>query len=234
MSRQDDNTALLNDCPLFTGADAEGLRALAAISASMNWPAGTLIFQQGDASDFLAIVSSGRIRLSITTAAGRELILRQATRGETIGEMGVLDHEPRSADATAVTAAQGLIIQRKPLERVLAEHPQLSATVIRYLTRRLRETTYQLESVALYSLAGRLARFLLAAVRQAHGDKLPPRARITLSLGQSEIAAILGASRPKLNRAFAELADLGAITRKDRELDCDVEALNGIAEADDA
>jgi CRP-like cAMP-binding protein len=234
MSRQDDITAILNECPLFKGADAEGLRALAAISASMNWPAGTLIFQQGDASDFLGVIASGSIRLSITTAAGRELILRQAARGETIGEMGVLDHEPRSADATAITAAQGLIIQRKPLERVLAEHPQLSATVIRYLTRRLRETTYQLESVALYSLAGRLARFLLAAVRQAHGDKLQPRARITLNLGQSEIAAILGASRPKLNRAFAELADLGAIIRKDRELDCDVEALTGIAEADDA
>lgn len=233
MSRQDDVIAVLADCPLFQGSSADGLQALGAIATPVNWPPGTLIFQQGDASEFLAIVQSGRVRLSITTAGGRELILRNATRGAVIGEMGVLDHEPRSADATAVTASQGIVIHRKPFEREMERHPQLAATVIRYLTTRLRETTFQLESVALYSLAGRLARFLLAAVKQAHGAKASGRARLTLELGQSEIAAILGASRPKLNRAFAELAERGAITRHDRELDCDVAKLTDIAEADE-
>ena len=174
MSRQDDTTALLNECPLFKGAGTDELQALAAISASMKWPTGTLIFQQGDASDFLAIVSSGSIRLSITTAAGRELILRQATRGETIGEMGVLDHEPRSADATAVSARRASSSSGNPWSvcwRNIRNFPPPSSVISRAA---LRETTYQLESVALYSLAGRLARFLLAAIRQAHGDASSP------------------------------------------------------------
>ena len=231
MSRHDDICAVLGECPLFTGAAADGLKALAAVSGSVNWPVGTLIFQQGDASDFMAVVEAGRIRLSLTTAGGRELVLRHAGRGAVIGEMGVLDHEPRSADATAVIASQGVVIHRRPFERVLAEHPQLSATLIGYLTGRLRETTYQLESVALYSLAARLARFLLTAARLLPSATANGTTRLTLDLGQGDIAAILGASRPKLNRAFAELAEAGAIRRNDREVDCDLGRLGEIAEA---
>ena len=234
MSREDDVTALIAACPLFAGAGEDDLRALAAISSSTSWPKGTLIFQQGDAADFLLIVETGRIRLGLTTAAGRELTLRHADHGAVVGEMGVLDHDPRSADATAVQATRCLVIRRAAFERVLAERPGLAIAVIRYLSGRLRETTYQLESVALYELAARLARFLLATLRQVHGADLDEKdhAALTLDLGQSEIAAILGASRPKLNRALANLEEDGAIRRDGKQLVCDIEALQAIAAAD--
>lgn len=236
MTREDEATALLAACPLFEGAGAGDLHALAAISAGANWPKGTLIFQQGDAPDFLLVVEQGRIRLGLTTASGRELTLRHGGRGAVVGEMGVLDHEPRSADATAMQATRGLLIRRAPFERLLAERPGLAQTVIRYLTRRLRETTYQLESVALYELTPRLARFLLATLRQVHGPEVDDKdhAALTLDLGQSEIAAILGASRPKLNRALAGLEEDGAIRRDGKQLVCDIAALSDIAAADEA
>lgn len=231
MARSDEICAVLAECPLFRGAAAQDIQALAAIASSVSWPNGTVVFQQGDPSGFLAIVESGKLRLSIATAGGRELVLRHATRGASIGEMGILDEDVRSADATAMGAAQGLLLHRKPFERVLAERPALALAVIRYLTRRLRETTYQLESVALYSLAGRLARFLLAALRQTRGADLKPSEKLVLDLGQAEIAAILGASRPKLNRAFADLAEMAAIVRNDREIICNIERLTEVAES---
>jgi CRP/FNR family cyclic AMP-dependent transcriptional regulator len=226
---------LLAACPLFAGAADEDVRALAAIASAVSWPKGTLIFQQGDGGDYLLVVESGRIRLSLTTAAGRELTLRHADHGAVVGEMGVLDHDVRSADATAVEATRALVLRRGPFERLLAERPGLAQAVIRYLSGRLRETTFQLESVALYELAARLARFLLATLRHVHGEKLDgmDRARLTLDLGQSELAAILGASRPKLNRALATLEADGAISRNGREVTCDVDALDGIAAADE-
>ena len=233
MSRQQEITAMLTGCPLFANAAMTGIEAIASIAKAMSWPKGTLIFQHGDASEFMVIVAGGRIRLSLNTAGGRELTLRHAVRGAVIGEMGVLDRENRSADATATAATQGIVISRKAFERLLAERPALAAAVIRYLSRRLRETTFQLESVALYDLAARLARFLLAALKQAHGDALQGRALLTLDLDQSEIAAILGASRPKLNRAFAELAENGALRRTGRALDCDVIRLAAIGAADE-
>ena len=233
MSRQEEMRTVLAECPLFANAAVADIEALAAIATASSWPVGTLIFQQGDPSEFMVIVESGRIRLSLNTSSGRELTLRHAARCAVIGEMGVLDRESRSADATATVGTKGIVIPRKAFERLLRERPGLAAAVIHYLSKRLRETTYQLESVALYELAARLARFILAALKQAHGATLEGRALLTLDLGQSEIAAILGASRPKLNRAFADLAGSGALKRKDRVLDCDVTRLAAIAEADE-
>ncbi len=66
-----------------------------------------------------------------------------------------------------------------------------------YLTRRLRETTDQLETIALYDLESRVARFLLATLRQIHGEDLPDSASLQLALSQTDIAGILGASRPR-------------------------------------
>ncbi|MCB1432590.1 MAG: Crp/Fnr family transcriptional regulator [Alphaproteobacteria bacterium] len=230
---QEDAQAVLSSCPLFAGADAADIAALAAIAMPVSWPAGSLIFQQGDPGDYMAVITEGRIRLSLTTASGRELTLRHADRGAVIGEMAVLDLQDRSADATATAASRGLIIRRAAFDRLLAERPGVAQTVIRYLSRRLRETTYQLESVALYELSARLARFLLATLRQVHGETLGDTARLTLDLGQSEIAAILGASRPKLNRALASLSEQAAIQRNGRELVCDVAELEAIAAADE-
>lgn len=231
MTGKIDIAAVLGGSPLFHAASPQALAALARSATTARWPSGTVIFQTGDPSDFLAVVTDGRIRLSVVTAAGRELVLRHAVAGDVVGEMGVLDHLPRSADATAGAATEAVTIRRRDLDAALAQHPDLAATVIRYLTRRLRETTYQLESVALYNLAGRLARYLLALLRQIHGAALPEHASLTLDMGQGEIAAILGASRPKLNGAFSDLEEQGAITRSDRAVTCNTELLQEIADA---
>ena len=227
-----DSGALLAGCALFAGAAEVDIKALAAIATTSSWPAGAMIFQQGDPAEFLIIIASGRIRLGLTTAGGKELTLRHAAPGAVVGEMGVLDHEPRSADATADSATTGLVIRRTALIRLLADHPDLSIVVIRYLIKRLRETTYQLESVALYDLSARLARFLLASLRQIHGGDLPANASLKLDLGQGEIAAILGASRPKLNRALGVLEERGAIRRDGKSINCNIEHLTEASEAD--
>lgn len=231
MSRPEDTAKVLSTCPMFAGADAGDISAVQGIATRVNWPQGTLLFQRGDPPDFLVVVETGRIRLGLDNASGRELTLRYAEPGAVIGEMGVLDNESRSADASAAAPSSGLIIRRTGFEQLLAERPGLAKAVIRYLVGRLRETTFQLESVALYDLSARLARFLLASLRQVHGAKVGSRASLALDLGQSDIAAILGASRPKVNRAFMELIQSGAITRHAGGLTCDVDRLNDIADA---
>lgn len=231
MIRHEDTSGVLNACPLFAGAGESDIDALANIATRLSWPQGTMIFQRGDPPDFLVVVEAGRIRLGLDTASGRELTLRHAGPGAVIGEMAVLDNQSRSADATAASPTHGLVIRRAAFEQLLAERPGLARAVIRYLVTRLRDTTYQLESVALYDLSARLARFLLASLHQAHGAKLPAQADLALGLGQSDIAAILGASRPKVNRAFVELLKSGAIARKDGGLICNVGRLGDIAEA---
>ena len=105
--------------------------------------------------------------------------------------------------------------------------------MVSFLCRRLRDVSDRLETIALYPMDVRLARFLLTALgnRQA-----PPGRRIPLELrfSQGELALLLGASRPKINAALGALESAGAIGRTSDRLFCDRAKLAAVAQRDDA
>lgn len=214
---------------LFEGAGEAVLTALAAASTPVRWNAGETLFQRGDVGDAVIGLATGRVKLSLVTRQGRELVLRHAEGGDFLGEMAFLDPAPRSADATAQEATTGYMLRRADFDR-LADRQLLISKAAVYLCQRLRDTTDQLESIALYGLSSRLARFFLLTLRQINGPDLPPAPRLRLPLTQSELAAILGASRPKVNRAIAELEQAGAIKRIGGILECDPDLLEAFAD----
>ncbi|MCO6187520.1 Crp/Fnr family transcriptional regulator [Rhizobium sp. L1K21] len=219
--------------PIFEEFDNALIEAVAAIAVHRLWPAGTTIFQRGDEGNYMLLTVSGRIKISLITAQGKELSLRHLEAGTILGEMAILDGSPRSADATAVAATEGYVIAKRDFQRLMEKHPVAAQAVIHYLCARLRETTEQLETIALYDLDARVARFFVSTLKQIHGEELPESANLQLSLSQSEIAGILGASRPKINRSIVSLEEKGAIRRKDGVIDCNTERLLELAEPDD-
>ena len=218
--------------PIFEYFDDAAIAELDRVAQLRRWNAGEVMFQRGDAGDHVVAVIDGRVKLSLITQGGRELTLRQAGPGEILGEMALLDGEPRSADATAAIATTGRVILKDDFTRLLASFSELRTGLIAYLSRRLRETTDQLESIALFELEARVARFLVLALRQSYGEEPPEEARLRLDLSQGEIAAMLGASRPKVNRAILSLEEQGAITRDGPVLSCNTNILAQISEID--
>lgn len=216
--------------PVLSGLGEAGLALLAARARRRVWGAGEVIFQRGDPGDWLLVIAEGRVRLAIGTAGGRELVLRHAEAGDCLGELALFDGAPRSADATALGPVAGWTLARADWEDLCAADPALAQAALRWTCTRLRETTEQMESIALYGLAARAARFLLFTLRQLNGADLPPRATLRLDLSQSEIAGILGATRPKVNRALLSLEEDGAIRRSEGVLDCDVARLTALAD----
>lgn len=216
--------------PIFESLGPDSLARVAAAATTHRWPAGAVLFQRGDRGDHLVALASGRVRLSITTPQGRELTLRHAGPGDLLGEMALFDAAPRSADAVAAVATVGHVLHRAAFQRIADLDPALMQGAARWLCRRLRETTDQLESIVLYTLEARLARFLLFTLAQIHGDDLPPHPALRLGISQSDLAAVLGASRPKVNQALQGLRDAGAIGRDGPVMLCDVAALRRAAE----
>ena len=160
----------------------------------------------------------------MTTEDGRELSVRHAVRGDLLGEIAVLDGGERSADAVALTPVVAYGLRRAPFEQLVARYPALSAGIIAFLCRRLRQTTDQLEGIALYSIEVRLARFLLVGLA---GRKPAPGKRVPLDMAfsQGELAQLLGASRPKVNAALGSLEQAGAIRRTADRIFCDPDLL---------
>jgi CRP/FNR family cyclic AMP-dependent transcriptional regulator len=214
----------------FAGLGAEDLGLVARHLKRRKYAAGEMIFARGDPGDFALLVEDGRIRLSIMSGDGRELSLRIAGPGTLIGEIAILDGGARSADATAMVETVALLLSRADLARLIERSPGLARAVIEMLCRRLRDTTDQLESIALHRIEARLARLFLSLVRQSDPEGAKRSVTIRLDLNQSDLADIVGASRPKVNRALVALEEAGAIRRTGPEIACRVQSLTDIAE----
>jgi CRP/FNR family transcriptional regulator, cyclic AMP receptor protein len=225
-----DRAAALAGFTIFAGMEPDSLRALAADMRPRRWAAGRMIFARGDPGDHMLAVTSGRIRLSLSTAQGREMVLDTMGPGEILGEMALLDGAPRSADATAMEETACLLLPRARFEAEARRRPDIGLALARHLSARLRRTNFQMESIALYDLRARLVRFLLLALREAPGDGA--RRRLRPGLSQSDIAAILGASRPKVSAAFQSLFATGAVRREGDGYLCDIAALEELLEED--
>lgn len=227
------SAAFWRSFPIFEGFGKDAIADVVSIATYRKWKAGTVLFQRGDEGSYLIVIISGRIKISLITPQGKELSLRHLEAGSIFGEMAVLDGQPRSADATAVTATEGYVISKREFLDMLARNPPAYQAIVNYLCAMLRETTEHLETIALYDLDSRVARFFLATLRNIHGNELPESANLQLALSQAEIASIVGASRPKINRSILALEEAGAIRRSDGIISCHIGRLRAVAEPDD-
>jgi CRP-like cAMP-binding protein len=216
---------------MFTAAPEAALTDLSTLAQPLRFQAGAVLFQRGDPGDWMLVLVSGRVKLTLLTPQGRELTLRHAEGGDSLGEVALVDGAARSADATAVQAGHGWRLERTRFLALAEAHPALMLAAARYFCERLRDTTDRLEGIALYPLEARLARFFLLTLHQIHGaEAVPEGATLRLDISQGELAALLGASRPKVNRALQALQETEAITREGAVWRCDAAALATLAE----
>lgn len=223
---------LLAATELFKTLPADDLATCAASFKRVSFAKGELLFARGDPGKSLYLVLEGQIRLAVATSEGRELSFEIAGAGYLFGEIAVLDGWPRSAEATALIQSTTYTLERDDFHRLRSTRPAISDAVISFLCRRLRDLSDKLESVALYPMDVRLARFLLTALgnrEAAPGRRIP----LELHFSQSELAHLLGASRPKINAALATLEVAGAVGRTSDRLFCDRAKLARIAKRDD-
>jgi CRP-like cAMP-binding protein len=221
---------LLAGAPLFRTLAPADLASCAARFREARFSKGAMLFARGDPGTHLYLVSTGQVRLAVATSEGRELSFQIAGAGSLFGEIAVLDGWPRSAEAIALTETSVYTLERSDFHRLRSTNPAISEAAISFLCQRLRDASDRLEAIALFPMHIRLARFLLAAL----GDRqAPPGQRVPLELAfsQSELALLLGASRPKINAALSALEAAGAIKRTADRLFCDRAKLAEIAQA---
>jgi len=181
--------------PLFQGVEPEVLAQVQASVRRRALTAGGTLFQRGDAGEGLIVVQEGLIRIALDSVGGRMLTVRLAVPGDIIGEIALFDGGGRTADATALTAAQVDILPHNAFRVALSRSALLRDNAMALLCQRLRATTAQLEAAALLPLEARLARIFLLVAQHVCADE----ARLDGSVSQTELAALAGASRPKVN-----------------------------------
>ena len=198
--------AVLRTVPLFASFPEEQLRTLATVVSRRSATRGSIIIAAGDPTDSLYIVLSGRFKVMMSDAEGKEVILSILSGGEFFGEMGLIDDAPRSASVVAIEPCELLVITRRDFKRCMAENSEMAMAVMRGLVRRLREADRKIGSLALLDVYGRVARLLLDMAETVDGQRM-----VTKRLPKQDIAKMIGASREMVSRVMKDLQTGGYI-----------------------
>lgn len=193
--------------PLFAGLPQEALDQLAAASRVRRYPRGQILVSEGDPGDYLIVLEDGQLRVSRFSPAGVEAVLSVVDAPASLGELALLDGQPRDASITAQQPVVVRLVPRQAFLAILRTHPQAMEGLLATLAGMVRAANARHADLIGLDLPGRLARWIL---RHA-GSPAEPGQVVVMTQSQSELAAELGATRSTLNRALHDLADRGVI-----------------------
>jgi CRP/FNR family transcriptional regulator, cyclic AMP receptor protein len=201
---------VLGSTRVFGGLDPPALLDLAGVSTQRTYGRGQYLWYQGDPGDRLVVVCTGLVKVVLTSEQGSEMVLVTMGRYESLGELAILDGSPRSASVVAVERTTVLMLPREAVLGLMAACPALLDAMLRVLGQLVRRLTDQTSDLVFLDLGGRLAKLLLG-LTQSHAQD-DQRVVLDTALSQSDIAAMVGATRPAVNRILQLFASRGLIS----------------------
>jgi CRP/FNR family transcriptional regulator, cyclic AMP receptor protein len=202
-----DKLAMLRNHFLFRDLPGSVLEHLGSYMKTRKAPKGTTIFSKGDPGSGLLGVLNGAVKVSIASTEGKDIVLNVFHEGEIFGEIALLDGRPRTADATAMSNSELIVIERRDFVPFLEAHPDVMLKFIEILCSRLRRTSEQVQDVTFLNLPTRLAKILLRLTAETDGTD--PKRKVTIT--QREISQMIGRSRESTNKQLRAWAKRGWI-----------------------
>ena len=137
--------ALIPKCSLLENFSPAEVRLLAHFMNVHRAPAGTEILREGDGGDFMFLIIEGTVEVRRHDRWGAPQAIAVVDPGKTLGEMSMIDGEPRFATCTAVEETTFAIIARDSMVKIILEAPALGAKLliklVTLLSTRLRQTS---------------------------------------------------------------------------------------------
>ena len=200
---------LLKHVELFSHLTTEQLEHLATQARENSFRKNVVLMNQGDSGESMFIIKSGSVKVFLSDDDGRELVLYEQGPGAVIGDIALLDNEPRSASVMTLEPSSALIIGKQAFLDCLRQSPETAINIIRSLTARLRDATEGSRRLALDNVYRRLVDKLyeLAGVDPQVGTKpdalIPPA--LPKKYSHQELGNMIGASREMVGKIMAEL-----------------------------
>jgi CRP/FNR family transcriptional regulator, cyclic AMP receptor protein len=204
-----DVTAILRETSLLGSVPAEDLNALAHASRLRSFRRGQVVFTTSDPGDTVIVVVSGRVKVTVRSADGGELTLAIIDPGGVLGELGVVDGGPRSADAETVEECQLLLVPRDAIRDICARVPSAAQALTNSIAATLRRLTEVTADLVFLDLPRRVAKILLSQPRGNDGT-------IRFRMSQEELAHQAGSTRQSVNAALRGFERRGWIEMQDR------------------
>lgn len=187
--------------PFFNNLTPDEAEQLSQRLVMRRFNAGQIIFHHGDPGGLLYIISKGKVKITHSTPDGQEAMLAIFGAGDFFGELALLDESPRSATVEALQATETLTLHREDFIRFISDNPNFSLHVLHTLAQHIRRLNNQISDIFFLDLPARLARQLLQLADQ-HGKETDDGILIDISLTQTDLAEMTGATRVSINKAL--------------------------------
>ncbi len=202
--------AILKGNAWFGELPEDALDALARIARYRRFLNGELIAARGTPPEGLAVVIRGAIRSATLSSDGHEVVFSLIQPGYVWGLVAAIDGLGSVHDTRAHNRTEVLLVPRIAFLEVLDARPALYGHFARLLCYRLRKAYSAVDEFALVPLRQRLARQLCTLALATPGSKTEPDGA-SLRLTQAEIAVMLSAARPSVNRELKRLQEEGLV-----------------------
>jgi CRP/FNR family cyclic AMP-dependent transcriptional regulator len=195
--------SLLSQKPLFRGVPTPELERFTPLMHQRTFPAGSTVITAEQPGEAVYVLLRGSVKVHLLTPEGTEVILAVLGPGEVVGEMSLADSLGRSASVKTLEETTLLCMDRVTFRTSVEEAPALARNLAKLLSRRLKLANTHVRSLAALDVLGRVAAQLLALAKE-YGEPSPGDCTlIPLPLTQSDLAALVGASRVRVNQAIA-------------------------------
>ena len=195
----------LRSIDMFSELDDELLEPIVDQSKTLDLQRGDVLFQSGDDSSDLYIVTRGRIAIGNRSFDGRESLVALMESGDLFGEMPLFSNDGRSAEARALEESAVVVIPYQPVKDLYDENPSLLWRVVEMLVSRLKSTDIALADTMFLDVTGRTAKRLLEMAGESDEFQLP--------ITQEELAGMIGASRERVNKSISSFIKLGWLSQ---------------------
>ncbi|WP_445487837.1 Crp/Fnr family transcriptional regulator [Niallia sp. 03133] len=211
-------TTALDRCakrvPIFHALSEEEINKITKMVTHKQYKKGQLLLNEGEKSDTLFIIHSGKVKLSKLTINGKEQILHLLIKGDFFGEMHLF-HEKEKANFSAYAMEDTKIcfLAKDDFDEIMLKNPAISIKLLKTITKRLSHTEDLAQTLATKDPEVRIA-FLLAEFSEKFGKKGENGILIDLPFTREEISSYVGLTRETISRKLSKFVDSGFLTLK--------------------
>lgn len=205
-----DRRELMRNVSIFSSLDARELDLLIQATTTRKLKAKEVLFRKGDPGNQLFGILTGSLKVTAVGADGKDVVFSLMRPGEVLGEIALLDSEPRSATVVAVEATTLVTLHRRDFVPFLEKHPRAAIGLATVLAARVRGLSERAEDRQTMPLPARIAKRLLALAAE-HGKRPIVGGPIEVRLPQQDLADLVGTTRESVNKHLRVWEEAGIV-----------------------
>jgi CRP/FNR family cyclic AMP-dependent transcriptional regulator len=205
---------LLRRVEIFAELDDRELGLLLEATTTKRLEAKETLFHKGDTGNQLYGVLSGRLKVLATSSEGKEVVFSLSGPGDVIGEVALMDSEPRSATVAALEPSELLTLHRRDLLPFLERHPKVAIHMASVMAQRVRALSQHTEEAQFMPLHSRMAKKLLRLSEVYGKESADGGVDIDIRLSQQDLADLVGTTRESVNKQLRTWEEQGLVRLK--------------------